>query len=431
MGSDFSQQICCVTCWRCKKQEAEEAFEETSETKPILQTSGETSIRVDKQPPTQVPEASERGPEEVESLCWDHRLLAGIAKDSGETCPDAEPVGMTEGQKAAWDFADFFVASAVMDTKGEAEVLTQLENQQKREKAGNTEEMKTIPQASEAQPVLHTAQDVKLIADKGQFGEQAETGSEDAPCAEITLQETDIPKLKQTTGETAAGPGCEIQPPAETGESLMGRDLSLYAVLTAEETGTYPPAEHTEETEGAKPAETSPQSAERAKLMCLSETASLPTVQATQKAKETADPSEVVPKDMSEMQFTSAISYECLYTGGKFLEPANQLLDFSWQEIQPSVLTVQEVRSHCSTEPAEVGEVVGPSGDQDRVVCDLVEDEEVTECDPKTPAAEAGQQQRVMQQITDEPLPRTEIAVEEEAECPDVAPLLSEVRGVQ
>ncbi|XP_068773033.1 uncharacterized protein [Struthio camelus] len=432
MGSDFSKQICCVTCGRRKKREAEEATEETSETKPILQTSGDTSICIDKQPPTRALEVSEGGPEEGRSLCQGRRLSAHAVKDSRESCPDAQPVGMTDGRKAAWDSTDFLVASAVTETKGEVEVLTQLENQQERQKADNIEKIKTLPQASEAQPVVYTAQDVKLIADRGQSGGQADISSEDAQCAEITLQERDIFKLMQTTSDTAAGPNCEIQPPVETGESLMGRNLPPYAVLMVEETGAYPLAEHTEETDRAKLAERSPQSTERAKLMSVFEAASLPTVQAIQKAKEMVETSEVLPNDMAEMQFTSVISWESLYMGVKSLEPADQLLDFLGQETQPSVLAAQEVQSLCCTEPAELGEAVGQSGDQDSsLFCDLVEDEGIGERDPLTPAAEARQQQSVMQQVIDEPLPCTEIPVEEEAEFLNVAPLLSEVLGAE
>ncbi|XP_050767027.1 retinitis pigmentosa 1-like 1 protein [Gymnogyps californianus] len=428
MGSDFSKQICCVTCGRCKKQEAEEANEETSETKPILQTSGETSICVDTQPSTPVLEVSKQGSEEVQSLSQHRWPSADAADENAETCSAADPMGMTEGWEAAWDSTDFLAAPADGETKGEVKFLSQVDNEQEREKVVNAEEkIKPVPRASEAQPVTHTAQDAKLVADEEQSEEQAEAGSEGSPCAGITLQRN-ILNFIESTSETAAGQDCEIKPPAETGESPIGRNLPLHAVQMAKETETYLSAEHLDETDGAKLAEVSPRSIKRAELTSLVEAASLLTVQATQRARETADPSEVIANGMAETYSTSAMPWESLYPEGEPLEPANQLLDLE-QETQSTMPTAQEMESLCCAEPAELSEVLCQSSDG---VLGELEDEESRERDAETAASEAEPQHRIMQQTTElpeEPLTCVQIPIKQEAEFLNVAPSLPEVLG--
>ncbi|KAK4809374.1 hypothetical protein QYF61_008926 [Mycteria americana] len=432
MGSDFSKWICCVICGRCKKQEAEEANEEISETKPILQTSGETSICIDTQPSSPALEVSKRGSEEVQSLRQDRRPSADPAEENTETCSAADPMGMTEGWEAASDSMDFLVAPADGETKGEVKVLTQLDNQQEREKVGNAEEkIKPVPHASEAQPVTRTAWDAKLVADKEQCDEQAEAGSEVSPCAGITLQERNILNFIEITSETAAGQDSEIKPPAETGESLIGRNLPLCAVQMAEESESCLSAEQVEEMDRAKLAEISPGSTERAELTCLAEIASLLTAQATQKAREAVDPLEVVVNGMAEMCSTSAMPWESLCSERESLEPANQLLDFLQQETQSSMPSAQEMESLHRAEPVELSEALCKSSKEDRVLGEL-QDEESRECDAETAASEAGPQHRIMQQtieLPEEPLTCVQMPVKQEAEFLNVAPSLFEVVG--
>ncbi|KAM6045057.1 uncharacterized protein LJ206_018876 [Theristicus caerulescens] len=429
MGSNFSRQICCVTCGRCKKQEEEEANEDISETKPILQTSGETSICIDTQPSTPALEVSKQGSEEVQSLSQDRQPSADAAEEENmETCSAADPMGMTGGWEAAWDSMDFLVAPA----DGEAEVLTQLDNQREREEVGNAEEkIKPVPCASEAQPVTDTARDAKLAADKEQPDEQAEAGSEEGPCAGITLQERNILNFIEITSEAAAGQDCEIKPPAETEDSLIGRNLPLCAVLMAEETETYLSTEHVEETDRAKLAEISPQSTEKAELTCLVETASLLTAQAMQKAREAVDPLEVIVNGIAETYSTSAMAWESLYPEGESLEPPNQLLDFLQQETQSSMPTAQEKESLHHAEPAELSEVLHQPNNEDGVLGEL-RDGESRECDAETAASEAEPQHRILQQTIEEPeepLTCVQIPVKQEAEFLNVAPLLSESLG--
>lgn len=424
MGSDVSKQICCLTCGRCMKQEAEEANEETSETKPILQTSGETSIRIDTQPSTPALEVSKQGSEKEQSLNQDRQPSADAAEENTETCSAADPMGMTEGWEAAWASVDFLVAPADGETKGEVKVLTQLDNQQETENVGNAEEkIKPVPRTSEAQPVTHTAQDAKLVADKEQLDEQADTGSEDSPCAGIILQERNILNLIEMASETAAGQDCGIKPPAETGENLIGWNLPPCAVQMAEETDTYLSAERLEETDRAKLAEISPRSTKRAELTCLVETASL---LATQKAREAVDPLEVIASGMAEMYSTP---WEPLYPEGESLEPANQLLDFLGKETQSSMPTAKEMESLCRAEPVELSEALCQSSDG---VLGELEDEENGECDAETAASEAEPQHRIMQEtigLPEEPLTCVQIPVKQEAEFLNVAPSLSEVLG--
>lgn len=425
MGSDFSKQICCVICWICKKQKVEQANEDTSETKPILQISGETSICIYTQPSSPALEVSKQGSEEVQSLSQDRWPSADAAEVNMETCPAAHPMGMTERWEAAWDSMDFLVAPADGETKGE--VLTQADNQQERQKVGSAEEkIKPVPHASEAQPVTHTAQDAKLVADKEQPDEQAEAC---VPCAGITLQERNILNFTELTSETAAGQDCEIKPPAETGESLIGRNLPLCAVQMAEKTETYLSAEDVEETDRAKFAEISPQSAKNTELTCPVETASLLTVQAPQKARERVDPSEVVANGMAETYSTSAMPGESLYPEGEYLEPANQLLDFSEQETQSSVPIAEEMESLCCAEPEQLCEVLRQPSDG---VLGELEDEESRECNAETAASEAEPQHRIVQQTTElpeEPPVCVQIPVKQEAEFVNVAPSLSKVLG--
>ncbi|XP_035202190.1 uncharacterized protein LOC118178077 [Oxyura jamaicensis] len=429
MGGNFSMQICCGTCGRCKKEE--EANEETSETKPILQTSRDPSISIEKQPSTPALKTSDQGSEEVQSPCWDRQLLADAAEKSRETCSPADPMGVTEECEAAWGSVDFLVASADRETKGEVAVLTQLQSQQEREKACNTEE-KTKPasHASEAQLVMHAAQDVKLVAFIGQPDEQAGAGSQGGSYAGGTLQETNILNFMEITGEMAAGQDCEIKPPTETAESPVGRNLPLHAVQEmAKEAGPCPPAEHTEEMDRDSLAEGSPQSTGSDKIMCLVETEPLLSFQVTQETRTEDSPEEIV-SGMAERHSTSAMLWEALYPGGESPETEDQLLDLLQQDTQSVVLTAQEMRSLSSAE-SELSEVFCQASDKDQIcLSDLVECEEIKECDPETLGGEAEPQEMITQpttQLPEEPLACTQMPVKEEAEFLNVAPLHSEV----
>ncbi|CAM9824416.1 unnamed protein product [Bubo scandiacus] len=419
MGSDFSKQSCCVACGRCKKQEEEEGDEETNETKPILQSLGETSMCIDAQPSPPALEVSKQDSEEVQSLSQDRGPSSDAVEEKMETPSAADPVEMTEEWEAASDSTDLLVAPADRETKGEVKILTQVDNQHERGKVGNTEvKIKPVPHASEAQPVTHAARDAKLVADKEQSDEQVEAGSE-----RITLQERNILNFIEITSETAAGQACDIKRPVETGEGLVGRTLPLCAVQMAEETEPYLPAEHMEEMDRAKLAETSPRSAE---ITCQVETASLLTVQT---ARETVDPLEVIASGMAEMYSTSAMPWESLYPEGELLEPANQLLDFLEQEIQSSMPTAQARKSLCCAEPTEQSKVLCQSSDG---FLSELEHEESRERDAETAASEAETQHRIMHQtreFPEEPLICVQIPVKQEAEFLNVAPSLSEVLG--
>ncbi|XP_021232046.1 uncharacterized protein LOC110387792 [Numida meleagris] len=429
MGSNFSMQICCGSC---KKQE--EANEETSETKPILHTSGDTPMHTDTQPSPPALEASERISEGARSLCWDQQLSADTVEESMETYCPADPMGMSEEWKAAWSSVDFLAISADRETKGEAEVLAQQENQQERERACNTEEkIKPTPHASEARLVMHTAQDLQLFADIAQPAEQAGAGSEDGPGAGITPQEINILKLVEDTWEAAATQDFEIMPPTETGESFTGRNVSLYAVQKmAKEAEANLPAGHTEQADSASFAEGSAQLTESVQITPLAKAASLMNLQATEETENTMDPSEAIVNAVAEMHSASAVPQEALYPEGESLEPANQLLDFLQQETESGMAATQEVQSQSCAEPAELSEVLSQLSDEDQeVLSDVVESEETRECDLETSAGEAEPQQRVVQQklqLPEEPA-CTQMLTEEEAELLGVVPLLYEVPG--
>ncbi|XP_013044081.3 uncharacterized protein [Anser cygnoides] len=433
MGSNFSMQICCGTCGRCKKEE--EVNEETSETKPILQTSRDPSICIEKQPSTPALKASEQGSEEVQSLCWNQQLSADAAEQSTETCSPSDPTGVTEEWKAAWGSMDFLVASADRETEGEVAVLTQLQSQQEREKPCTTEEkIKPVSHASEAQLVMHAAQAVSPVAFTGQPDEQAGAGSEDGSYAGRTLQETNILNLMEITGETAAGQDCEIRPPTETAESPVGRNFPLYAVQEmAKEAEPCLPAEHTEEMDRTSLAEGSPQSTGSDKIMVLVETEPL-SVQVTQETKKTEDPPEEIVSGMAERRSTSAMLWEALYPGGEYPGSANQLLDLLKEDTQSVVLTAQEMQSLSSAESDELSEVFCQSSDKDQIcLSDLVEDEEIRECDPETLTGGAEPQEMTTQPtilLPEEPLACPQMPVKEEAEVLNVAPLHSEVFGI-
>lgn len=425
MGSNFSKQICCVTCGTCQKQEVEEANEETSETKPILQTSGETSICTGAQPSPPALEDSKQGSEEVQPLSQDRWPSADDVEENKETCSAADPMAMSKEWKAGWDCMDFLVAPVDGQTKGQVKIPTQLDNQKEREKVGNAEnKIKLVPGTSEAQPVMQTAQGAYLTADKEQ-SEQVEAGSEGSPCAGKTFPERNSLNFIEITNGTAAGQGCEIKPPVETGDSLIERNFPLCAVQMAEETTTYLSAEHVEEMGRAELAEISPRSTERAERTSLVETAPLLTVQATQEAREALDPLEVIANGTAEMYSTLAMPWEPLYPEGDSLVLANQLLDFLQQESQSSVPTAWEMESLYCVEPAELSEVLCQSSDG--VLGDL-EDEENKECDAETAAGEAEPQHRIMQQTT-EPLTCVKIPVQQEAESLNMAPSLPKVLG--
>lgn len=420
MGSDFSKQICCVTCGRCKKQGEEEANEETSETKPILQTSGETLMYTDTQPSTPVLEVS-KGPEEVQSLSQNQRPSANAVEENTEICFAVDPMGMTEGWEAAWGFTDFLVAPADGETTGEVQVLTQVNNQHERERVGNAEEkINPVSHASEAQPVAHVAQDAEPAAEEEQPDERAGAGSGGSPCAGVTLQEVNIFNFIEFRSETAAGQDCEIKPPVET-----GRNMLLYAVEMAEETETHLPAE--EEMDRATLAGISPQSAERAEDTSLLETASLLTVEDMLAAREPVDLLEVMANDKAEKHFTYAMPLVSLCQEGEALEPANQLPDFLQQETQSSLPAAQETESLHRAEPVELSEVLCQSSDG--VIGEL--EDEGRECDAAAGASEAEPQHRTMQQIElpEEPVTCVQTPVKQEAEFPNVVTSLSEELG--
>ncbi|XP_074417291.1 uncharacterized protein LOC141732358 isoform X1 [Larus michahellis] len=428
MGCSFSTRLCCVTCGTCRKREVDEANKETSETKPILKTSGETLVCVDTQLSPPGLEVSKQHSEEVQSLSQDQQPSADAAEENGETFSAVDPMGMTKEWEAAWDSTDFSVAPADGQTEGEAKVPTQLDNKQERETEGNTEEkIKPVLCASEAQPLAQTAQDANLVAGKGQPDEEVEAGSDGNPCTGTTFQERNILNFLEITGETAACQGCEIKPPAETGEGLIGRNLLLCAAQTAEETETYLSAEHMEETAMATLAEISPQSTERAELTCLADTASLLTVQGMY--REAVGPLETVASGMAERYPNSSTPCESLYPEGESLVLADQLLDYLPQETRAGVPVAPEMESLRYVEPAELSEVSCQSSDGD--LGDL-ENEESTECDAGTAASEAKPQHRIMQQTTElpgEPLTCVQIPVKQEADFPDVALLLPKVPG--
>ncbi|XP_015739267.1 uncharacterized protein LOC107324086 [Coturnix japonica] len=423
MGSNLSMPICCETCGSYKKQE--EANEETSETKPILHTSGDTSAHTDMQPSQPALEASERISEEVQSLCWDQQLSADIAEESMETCYPVDPMGMTEEWKAALSSVDFLMTSSDKETKEEAEVP----DQQERENACNTDgEIKPIPH-DEAQLAVHTAQDLKLVADIEQPAEQAGAGSEDGPCAGITPQEINILELMESTWGTEAGQDFETKPHMETDESLTGWDLAIYAVQKmAEEAEMNLPAGQAEQADGAGLAEGSTQVAESVWITSLAKAVSLMNVQATEETENIVDPSEAVVNAVVEMHSTSVVPQEALYPGGQSPKPSNQLLDFLQQEIQSGVPAAQEMQSQSCAESAELSEVFS---DEDEVFSDTMESEENREYKLETPADEAEPQERAVQQMLQPPeeLVCAQVPAEEEAEFLSAVPLLYEVPG--
>lgn len=414
-------QTCCGSC---KKQE--EAYEETSETKPILHTSGGTPMHTDMQPPPPALEASERISEEAQSLCWDQQLSADIAEGSTETCCPADPMGMIEEWKTAWSSVDFLVTSSGRETKEEAEVL----DQQEGEKACNAEEKIKPTPYDEAQLAMHTAQDLKLVADIGQPAEQAGAGSEDDQHAEITPQEINNLELMESTWETAAAQDFEIEPPMETGESFTGWNLPLCVVQKmAKEAETDLPAGHTEQADRTGLAEGSTELTESVQITPLAKAASLMNVQAAEETENAVDPSEAIVNAVAEMHSVSAVPQETLYPGGQTPEPANQLLDFLQQEAQSGVPTAREVQSQSCAEPAELSEVL--SDEDQEVLCDTADSEESRECDLGTPADEAEPQESVVQQMLQLPaeLACAQMPAEEEAEFLSVVPLLYEVPG--
>lgn len=409
MGSDFSKDICCVTCGRCKKEAAEE---EISETKPILQPLGETSMCIDKQPSKPALGASKQGSEEAQSLSQDRRPPADAEEEDTETCSAAGPMGMTEGWEAAWGSMDFLVPPADGENKGEVKVLTQVDSRREKENVGNAEEK--IAAVLEAQPAAR--------ADKEQRGDQAAAGSEGGACAGIALQERNILGFVEIMSETAAGQAREIKPPTETRDSGKFLPVRLCSLQMLEETETSLSAEHVE-MDRADLAEISPRPAKSAELTPLVETAFLLSVQAAQKASETADPSDVAASGAAEACSTAAVPWDSLHP--ESLEPANLLLDFLEQDTRPGVPAAQEMESGRCAEPAEPSEVLHRPRDGG---AREPEQEESGESDAETAAGEA--QPGVTgptAEPPEEPPACVRVPVKQEAEFLDLAPLLSEV----
>ncbi|XP_032565327.1 uncharacterized protein LOC116797670 [Chiroxiphia lanceolata] len=410
MGSCLSKQMCCVVCGRCREQEAEGAHGETSETKPILQISGEPPMFTDTQPPTPALKVPRSGSKDVQSLGQARRPPADTLEENTETCSAADPVGRAEGWEAAWNPMDFFVAPADEEIEVEVTDLTQAEGQQ--EAVGHPgERMEAVPCVPEAQPVGDTARGAELVAGEEQPQEQAEPGSEGALCAGITLLERNILSLIEIGSETVPGQGCEMEPPADIGEVSIGRDLSLCAGQVAEETEPY-----MEGMDRAKLAQINPHSAQ-AQLTCLVEALSALTVQT---------PSEATASGMAGLCSASPESWGSLCPEWGSLEPANQLPEFSEQETQCGVPSAQGMESlHC----AGLGELLPQSSHGE--LWEL-EDEGSRECDAETVAGEAELQHRIVQQTVELPEEAetcVPVPVQQEAEFPNVPLLLSEVLG--
>ncbi|XP_065553142.1 uncharacterized protein LOC136023030 [Lathamus discolor] len=415
MGSNFSGQMFCVPCGRCLKRE--EANEETSETKPILQASGRPSLCIGTPPPAPALQVSKQGSEEVQSLSQDAQPSADAVEENMERCSAVDAMGMTEGWEAAWDSTGLLVALEDGETKGEAEVLTQAGNQQEGEQVGNREEkMKPVPGASEVQVVARTTQDAELAGTREQPDEQAGACSKVSPSALQRNSLLFVLSFNEILSETATGQDCEPKPPAGTAESLIERNLPPCAVWMVEETDTYLSAEHVEEPERTKLAEVSPQTAERAELPPLVEveTASLLPMQV---ARETVGALAIPANGKAEMYSASAMPWESLRPEGASLEPANQLLNFLEQETQSSMRNAEEMESLCCAEPVE----------QSGVLCLHELEDENSKCDTETAAREAEPQQQT--ELPVEPVTCVQIPVKQDAGFLNVTSSLSAEQG--
>lgn len=387
MGSSLSQQLCCVLCERCRQQE--DANAEPSETKPILQSPGDTRTFFDTQPPTPALKVPKQGSKD---LFQDRQPSADALEENGEPCSAAE------GWEAAWNPMDFFVAPADDEAEGEVEALTQ------QEKVGETEEeMKPIPDV----PVGDTALGAELVAEEEQPQTPGPPGSEGAPCAGITPQERNILNLLEPSSEAEPGQGCEMQPPADTREVLIGRDLSLCAELVAGE------PEPVEGTDPPKVAGISPGSAPRAELTCLVDAMSLLTLQS---------PSEVLARGVAELYSTSAVSWKPLCPQWASLEPPEQLLELLKQQgMQGDLSPAQGTGSLCC---AGLGELLQQP--RDAALCELGQ-ESSREC---SAGPQAQLQHGIMQPalgLPEEPATSVPTPGKQEAEFPSVFPLLPEV----
>ncbi|KAJ7413424.1 hypothetical protein BTVI_43601 [Pitangus sulphuratus] len=417
MGSTWNKMICYVLCGRRWQHEAEEdEYEEISETKPILQVSGEPPMATDTQHPTPALKVPKPRSKDVQSLGQARRPSVDTLEENTETCSAADPMGRAEGWEAAWNPMDFFVAPADEEVEVEITDLTQAEGQQ--EGVGHPEgKVGAGPCVPEAQPVGDTARGAELVAGEEQPHEQAEPGSEGALCAGITLLERDILNLLEIGSEAAPGQGCEMEPPADTGEVSTGRELSLCAGQVAEKTEPYLPVEQVEGMDRATLVQISPQSAQ-AELTCLVEDQALP-------ALTVQNPSEAIASGMVGLYPPCPVSWGLLCSEWGFLEPANPLFGALKQESQYGVPPAQGTESLPCAEPAGLGELLHQSSHG--VLCEL-EDEGSRECD----AGEAELQHRTVQptvELPAEPETSVPVPVKQEAEFSDVPLLLPEVLG--
>lgn len=389
--------VCCVLCERCREQEAPEA--EPSETKPILQSPGDTwtfldtRTFLDTQPPTPALKVPKQGSKDLSQDC---QLSADALEENGGPCSAADPVGRAEGWEAAWNPMDFFVAPADEEVEGEVEGLTQQEKVDKTE-----EEIKPVP-------VGDTALGAELVA------EEEQPDPEGAPCAGITLQEGNL-SLTELQSEAEPGQGCETEPPAEPTGVLLGRDVVLCAVQVA---GQPEPLEGTGRAEAA---ETSPRPAQRAQLTCLVETVSLLTLQS---------PSKVIARGVAELCSTPPVSWEPLCPQWGSLEPPNQLLElFERGSVSPargSVSPARGVGSPCCAGLAGLTQTLQQP--QDGALCELGQ-EGGRGC---TPGAEAEPQHGIMQpalELPEEPATLVPAPLKQEDEFPRVPPSLPEGLG--
>ncbi|XP_068026847.1 uncharacterized protein [Melanerpes formicivorus] len=388
MGNDFSKNFCCVTWGGCRTQELEEGHEGTSETKPILQVSGQTSTCADLQPS---PPAL--GSEEGQALGQQPQPAAAAV----ETCCAADLVGITE------------VCQADGGSKGEGEALTQADSQQERGEVSDREgQTKAVPHASEAQ----------LAAAKEQ-SEEVEAGSELCPA----LQERNLPSLLEFPSETAAGQALEIE--SSAGGPQRGWSLLLSTVQVLEESVYF----SAEEARWAELAEASHKPTKSAEHTAQPMASAVETLLLVQKALKAMEPSEAAADDAAEMYFTPTTSGESPRPGGESLEPAKQLLHFPEQDSQSRELAAQMMESlHCG-EPAELGEASQQPGHGAR---GELEGKESREPGAEAAASEAEPQHWAVQQA--EELPGTpptcaQVVGEEGAESLSEASRLPEELG--
>ncbi|XP_006020461.1 von Willebrand factor A domain-containing protein DDB_G0286969-like [Alligator sinensis] len=346
MGSEFSKKAsCCMTCGKYKKQKAEEAINETSETQPIIQASEEAPAWMDHQPPAKTKEASERHASEAQPTPPDKLLPVETVEEAGEAQPaeDAEQVIIAEATEGLME-----ALLAAVETTAAPETAPK----QEMGEAEATPQAKEALQGAEAWPASGITQAVEAVAES-----RVPDAQHQPRVVQLQLPQENKPQNSaRATEQPAAAQGLEAPPDAEI---ALGKNKPPLAEDHSEK---YAAVTRVQGTGGSEAAVVTLQPPVKNWFAhTIEKTRSQSVLQVAQEPTEATSVSqamEVTPKSITETQFTLQLSNEVspvnVAPSMNALEPVNKLNDLARQETQSGEQLAQKAEQQHAAEPLEI-----------------------------------------------------------------------------